>query len=140
MSVAVQRPDGSAIRVVVLRGCSGDPLPPDIARTVAPGGQSGPTIIDLSEVTILGPEIDEVVRRVVALVRAQPYCVVAHRRVARTACRRFGVGATAALFATVADALQAHRYACDGYGPGWAPATSAGGSGRTGARAHRGTG
>jgi hypothetical protein len=118
----VQPLAGSSIRVVTLRGCSADELAEDVHRRLASGSCRGPAIFDLSDVTILGPEIGEVVRRLATSLRAQPYCVVAHRRVARAACRRFGVSAAAAVFGTVGDALQAHRHAADGYGSGWAPA------------------
>ncbi len=104
------------VRVVHLDGCATDD---DVGASIESLGtdDTGPTILDLADLTLIGTGIDLLVDRLVSTCDA--VCVIARRRTARTILHRSGVGARCAIFGSVGDALQSLHMAERGYGAGW---------------------
>lgn len=104
------------VRVVHLEGCAIDDDLGDSMATLAE--HTGPTILDLAEVTLVGTGIDALVDQLVE--RCDAVCVIARRHTARVILQRAGIADRCAVFSSVGDALQSLRMADEGYGEGWA--------------------
>lgn len=103
------------VRVVHLDGCAADEDLGDALDTLRE--HTGPTVLDLANVTLVGSGVDRLVDRLVDTCDA--VCVVARRHTARVILQRSGITSRCAVFASVGDALQSLRLAEDGYGSGW---------------------
>ncbi|HEU5083362.1 MAG TPA: hypothetical protein VFU14_08490 [Acidimicrobiales bacterium] len=110
------------VRIVHLDGCANDD---DLRRSMAAlGDHTGPTILDLTDLTLVGGELDRFIGRLIDSCDA--VCVVARRHTARVILQRSGAAGRCAVFSSVADALQSLRLAHEGYGSGWSQASGAG--------------
>lgn len=113
------------VRVVHLEGCATDD---DLAEPLAVlHDHTGPTILDLADVTLVGTHVDELVDELVE--RCDAVCVVARRHTARVILHRSGLSDRCAVFGSVGDALQSLRYAAEGHGDGWSGTRTAGAAG-----------
>jgi len=93
------------VRVVHLDGCASDD---DLDEPLAVlDDHTGPTILDLADVTLVGSHVDELIDRLVE--RCDAVCVIARRRTARVILHRTGVADRCAVFGTVGDAIEAMR-------------------------------
>lgn len=109
------------VRIVHVDGCANDD---DLRRSLAAlGDHTGPTILDLTDLTLVGTQLDRFIGRLIDSCDA--VCVVARRHTARMILQRSGAARRCAVFGSVADALQSLRLAHDGYGPGWKQANGA---------------
>jgi hypothetical protein len=97
------------------------PLPALLAKRFETRVADRPVIIDLSAITLVSakPVVD--LASWVLGARQQPgqCCVVCARATARALLRRWHITRCLAVFGSVGDALQARRFADDGYGTGW---------------------
>lgn len=110
------------VRIVHLDGCADDD---DLRRSLRSlGDHTGPTILDLTDLTLVGTELDRFIARLID--GCDAVCVVARRHTARMILHRSGAADRCAVFGSVADALQSLRLAHDGYGSGWSQASGAG--------------
>jgi hypothetical protein len=107
-----------------------DPLPALLAEQLGMRVAERPVIVDLSGITLVSatPVVD--LASWVLSARQQPgqCCVVCARAAGRALLRRWHITRCLAVFGSVGDALQARRFADDGYGTGWRPGSP--GSGR----------
>lgn len=112
--VRVEVVDG--VRVVQLEGCATD----DDLRTAfaALHDHAGPTVLDLSDLTLVGSGVAELVGGLVDTCGA--VCVTARRHTAQVILQRSGISQQCVVFTSVGDALQSLRLADAGYGAGWA--------------------
>jgi len=109
------------VRVVHLDGCASDE---DLGAPLAVlDDHTGPTILDLADVTLVGSHLDELIDRLVE--RCDAVCVIARRQTARVILHRSGIAGRCAVFSTVGDALQAMRVSPEG-AVGWAHADAVG--------------
>jgi len=114
--------------IVTPAGALPDPLPERLAERLETLVGSRPLLIDLSDVMVVSAA------PVVALVGwalgggSEECCVVCSRATARVLLRKWHVCRCLAVFASVGDALQARRFARDGYGTGWQPTYQANGT------------
>jgi hypothetical protein len=110
------------VRVVHLEGCANDE---DLASSLDElGDHTGPTILDLADLTLVGAEMDRLIDRLIATCDA--VCVIARRHTARVILHRSGATARCAVFGSVGDALQSLQMEREGYGPGWQRLSGAG--------------
>jgi hypothetical protein len=106
------------VRIVHLDGCAADD---DLGEAVAVlADHTGPTILDLDDVTLVGGHVDELVDELVE--RCDAVCVVARRRTARQILHRTGVAGRCAVFPSLRDALESLRSSDEAPGAGWAGA------------------
>lgn len=77
----------------------------------------GPTVLDLSYLTLVGPGVAELVGGLVGTCGA--VCVTARRHTAQVILQRSGISNLCVVFTSVGDALQSLRLAEAGYGAGW---------------------
>lgn len=111
--VRVELVDG--VRVVHVEGCATDQ---DLRVALSSlRDHPGPTVLDLSELTLVGPGVSELVAGLVNTCGA--VCVTARRHTARVILQRSGIDDLCVVFTSVGDALQALRLADAGYGEGW---------------------
>ncbi|MCO8128490.1 hypothetical protein NHL50_14860 [Acidimicrobiia bacterium EGI L10123] len=111
--VRVEHADG--VRVIHVEGCATDD---DLREALSSlRDHAGPTVLDLAELTLVGPGVAELVAGLVDTCGA--VCVTARRHTARVILQRSGIGDLCVMFASVGDALQALRLAEAGYGAGW---------------------
>lgn len=111
------------VRIVHLDGCANDG---ELGRSLEGlSDHTGPTILDLADVTLVGNEIGRLIDRLIETCDA--VCVIARRHTARVILHRSGATADCAVFGSVGDALQSLRLAREGYGPGWRQALSGAG-------------
>lgn len=103
------------VRVVHLDGCAADDHLGEGLDDLC--DHTGPTILDLADVTLVGSGLDRLIDRLIDTCDA--VCVVARRHTARMILQRSGVTRRCAMFGSVGDALQSLRLADDGYGSGW---------------------
>lgn len=104
------------VRVVHVDGCAADD---DLGEAVAVlADHTGPTILDLADVTLVGGHVDELVDDLVD--RCDAVCVVARRRTARVILHRSGIADRCAVFASLRDALESLRASHAEQGAGWA--------------------
>jgi hypothetical protein len=82
-----------------------------------------PVVVDLSGVTLVSAAPVVALASWVLGAGQQPgrCCVVCARATARALLRRWHITRCLAVFGSVGDALQARRFAEDGYGAGWDP-------------------
>ncbi len=111
--VRVEHVDGA--RVIHVEGCATDD---DLRQALTSlRDHTGPTVLDLAELTLVGPGVAELVGGLVESCGA--VCVTARRHTARVILQRSGISDLCVVFTTVGDALQALRLAEAGYGAGW---------------------
>jgi len=110
------------VRVVHLDGCASDEA---LAAPLAVlDDHTGPTILDLADVTLVGTHLEELIDLLVE--RCDAVCVIARRQTARVILHRTGIADRCAVFSTVGDALAALRPGSDGPAHGWARADASG--------------
>lgn len=103
------------VRVVHVDGCASDD---DLRVALASiRHHSGPTVLDLAELTLVGTGVAEFIGGVVETCGA--VAVTARRRTAQLILNRSGISQQCVVFTSVGDALQSLRLADAGYGPGW---------------------
>ena len=103
------------LRVVHIEGCATD----DDLRTVLAdlAHHAGPTVLDLTDLTLVGHGVADLVGGLVETCGA--VCVTARRHTAQVILQRSGVTQQCVVFTSVGDALQSLRMAEAGYGSGW---------------------
>lgn len=103
------------VRVVHVDGCATD----EDLRTALSHLQHhpGPTVLDLTDLTLVGHGVAELVGGLVETCGA--VCVTARRHTAQVILQRSGISRQCVVFTTVGDALQSLRLAEAGYGSGW---------------------
>jgi hypothetical protein len=111
--VRVEHVDG--VRIIHVEGCATDDDLRDALTSLR--DHTGPTVLDLAELTLVGPGVAELVGGLVETCGA--VCVTARRHTARVILQRSGINDLCVVFTSVGDALQALRHAEAGYGPGW---------------------
>ncbi len=103
------------VRVVHVEGCATDD---DLRGALATlRHHSGPTVLDLTDLTLIGIGVAELVGGLVDTCEA--VAVTARRPTAQLILHRSGVSQQCVVFTSVGDALQALRLAEAGYGTGW---------------------
>jgi hypothetical protein len=114
--------------IVAPVGVLPDPAPALLAKRLETRVADRPVIIDLSAITLVSPELVVHLAGWVLGARRQPgrCCVVCAPATARALLRRWHITRCLAVFGSVGDALQARRFADDGYGTGWHPRSPAG--------------
>ena len=118
--------------IVTPLGMLGDPLPEELVEQVEASAQR-PVIVDLSEVTLVSAiPVMGLTGWALGASEADQCCVVCPRPTARALLQRWHVTRCLAIFGSVGDALQARRFADEGYGTGWSPATPTTSHGRSG--------
>lgn len=111
--VRVEHVEGA--RVIHVEGCATDD---DLRQALTSlRDHAGPTVLDLAELTLVGPGVAELVAGLVETCGA--VCVTARRHTARVILQRSGIPDLCVVFTSVGDALQALRLAEAGYGAGW---------------------
>lgn len=103
------------VRVVHLDGCAIDDDLGDAIAVLA--DHTGPTILDLDDVTLVGSHVDRLVDELVD--RCDAVCLVARRHTARVILHRSGVADRCSVFGSLTDALDSLRSASEGHGSGW---------------------
>jgi hypothetical protein len=111
--VRVEHVDG--VRIIHVEGCATDDDLRDALTSLR--DHTGPTVLDLAELTLVGPGVAELVGGLVETCGA--VCVTARRHTARVILQRSGINDLCVVFTSVGDALQALRHAEAGYGAGW---------------------
>lgn len=119
--VAVDERDGVAI--VTPEGILPDPLPARLAERLEGLIAGRPAVLDVSGITLVSPSPVVALAGWVLSTGALPdhCCVVCSRASARALLRKWHITRCVAVFGSVGDALQARRFAHDGYGSGWHP-------------------
>ena len=110
--------------VVTPVGTLPDPLPAGLVGQLEASIAARPVIIDLSQTTLVSAAPVVGLTGWVLGASHQPddqCCVVCPRVTARALLRKWHVTRCVAIFGSVGDALQARRFADDGYGAGWHP-------------------
>jgi hypothetical protein len=103
------------VRVVHLDGCAIDEDLGDAIAAIAE--HTGPTVLDLADVTLVGGHVDELVDELVD--RCDAVGVVAPRRTARVILQRSGVADRCAVFGSLDDAIEALRPSSGGHDAGF---------------------
>lgn len=118
---AVGERDG--VIVVTPAGALSDPLPACLAEGLAALIADRPAVIDVSGIVMVsaGPVVGLAGWAVGASRRPGQCCVVCARASGRALLRSWRVTRCLTVFGSVGDALQARRFAQDGYGRGWQP-------------------
>jgi hypothetical protein len=109
--------------VVTPVGTLPDPLPAGLVEQLEASIPARPVIIDLSQTTLVSaaPVVGLTGWVLGASHQPDQCCVVCPRVTARALLRKWHVTRCVAIFGSVGDALQARRFADDGYGAGWHP-------------------
>jgi len=109
--------------VVTPVGTLPDPLPAGLVQRLETSILARPVIVDLSLITLVSPAPVMGLTGWVLGANQQPdqCCVVCPRATARALLRKWHVTRCVAIFGSVGDALQARRFADEGYGTGWHP-------------------
>lgn len=103
------------VRIVHVDGCATDD---DLRHALATLlHHSGPTVLDLADLTLVGTGVAELVGGLVETCEA--VAVTARRPTAQVILNRSGISQQCVVFTSVGDALQALRMAEAGYGAGW---------------------
>lgn len=134
--LAADPPAGVAERhgvvIVTPLGMLGDPLPEELVEQVEASARH-PVIVDLSEVTLVSAvPVMGLTGWALGSSEVDQCCVVCSRPTARALLKRWHVTRCLAMFGSIGDALQARRFADEGYGTGWRPATPTTSHGRPG--------
>jgi hypothetical protein len=111
------------VLIVTPAGALADPLPAELAEQLGALIAERPVIVDLTGMTLASAA------PVVGLVgwvlgtghHPDRCCAVCGRATAQALLGKGHVGRCLAVFGSVGDALQARRYAHEGYGSGWHP-------------------
>lgn len=100
-----------------------DPLPAGLVAQLEASIAVRPVILNLSQITLVSaaPMVGLAAWVLGASQQPDQCCVVCPRPTARALLRKWHVTRCVATFGSVGDALQARRFAADGYGPGWYP-------------------
>jgi hypothetical protein len=109
--------------IVTPAGALPDPLPAMLAEQLEARIAERPVIVDLSGITLVSAVPVVGLAGWVLGANQQPdqCCVVCARATARALLRKWHITRCLAVFGSVGDALQARRFAHDGYGTGWRP-------------------
>ena len=109
--------------VVTPVGTLPDPLPAGLVGQLEASIADRPAIVDLSQTTLVSaaPVVGLTGWVLGASHQPDQCCVVCPRATARALLRKWHVTRCVAIFGSVGDALQARRFADDGYGAGWHP-------------------
>lgn len=100
-------------------------LDDDLAASLVPtltelAGSAEAVVLEVDQTTLLGREaFDRVISAISQKLGDDSCCLVAGRLSGRMVLDRWGIGSRFAVFATLADALQAREFAKSGYGTGW---------------------
>jgi hypothetical protein len=115
--------DRDGVIIVAPVGMLSDPLPALLARPLETRVAGRPVIIDLSGITLVSatPVVDLASWILGGRQPPGQCCVVCARATGRALLRRWHITRCLAVFGSVGDALQARRFADDGYGTGWHP-------------------
>jgi hypothetical protein len=121
LDVRVELREG--VIVMTPPGTLPDPLPAGLVAQLEVSIAARPVIVNLSQVTLVSaaPMIGLAAWVLGASHQPDQCCVVCPRPTARALLRRWHVTRCVATFGSVGDALQARRFAADGYGAGWYP-------------------
>ena len=103
------------VRIVHVEGCATDDDLRDALASLR--HHSGPTVLDLADLTLVGSGVAELVGGLVETCEA--FAVTANRPTAQVILNRSGVSQQCVIFTSVGDALQSLRMAEAGYGAGW---------------------
>jgi hypothetical protein len=108
------------VRVVHLDGCAIDE---DLGDAIAALAEhTGPTILDLADVTLVGSHVHDLIDDLVE--RSAAVCVIARRHTAQVILHRSGIADRCAVFGSLRDALQSLRPSAEGHDAGWTGAPS----------------
>ena len=109
--------------VVTPLGTLRDPLPAGLVQQLEASIRGRPVIVDLSQITLVSaaPVMGLAAWALGASQQPDQCCVVCPRATARALLRKWHITRCLAIFGSVGDALQAHRFADEGYGAGWHP-------------------
>ena len=109
--------------VVTPIGTLPDPLPAGLVARLEASIAARPVIVDLSQITLVSaaPVVGLAAWVLGASHQPDQCCVVCPRATARALLRKWHVTRCVAIFGSVGDALQARRFADEGYGAGWHP-------------------
>lgn len=109
--------------VVTSLGTLPDPLPARLLAHLEASVAAGPVIVDLGQITLVSaaPVMGMAAWLLGASHQPDRCCVVCPRATARALLRRSHATRCIATFGSVGDALQALRFADEGYGTGWHP-------------------
>jgi hypothetical protein len=109
--------------IVIPTGALADPLPAQLAEELGALIADRPVIVDLTGMTLVSaaPVVGLVAWVLSTGQQPDNCCAVCGRATARALLRKWHVSRCLALFGSVGDALQARRYAHEGYGMGWHP-------------------
>lgn len=109
--------------VVTPVGTLPDPLPDGLVAQLEASIAARPVIVDLTQITLVSaaPVIGLAAWVLGASDQPDQCCVICHRATARALLRKWHVTRCVAIFGSVGDALQARRFADEGYGAGWHP-------------------
>jgi hypothetical protein len=111
------------VTVVTPVGTLPDPLPAGLVGQLEASIAARPVIVDLSQITLVSatPVMGVAAWLLGASHQPDQCCVVCPRATARALLRKWHVTRCIAMFGSVGDALQARRFADEGYGTGWRP-------------------
>jgi hypothetical protein len=111
------------VTVVTPVGTLPDPLPAGLVGQLEASIAARPVIVDLSQITLVSatPVMGVAAWLLGASHQPDQCCVVCPRATARALLRKWHVTRCIAMFGSVGDALQARRFADEGYGTGWHP-------------------
>jgi hypothetical protein len=99
-----------------------DPLPEMLAEQLERLIVDRPVIVDLSGIVVVSPSpLVGLAGWVLGASQPGQSCMVCARPSARALLRRWHIARCLAVFGSIGDALQARRYAHDGFGTGWCP-------------------
>ena len=114
---------GEGVIVVTPLGTLPDPLPAGLVARLEASIAARPVILDLSQITLVSaaPVMGLAAWTLGASHQPDRCCVVCPRPTARALLRKWHVTRCIAMFGSVGDALQARRFADEGYGTGWHP-------------------
>jgi hypothetical protein len=119
--VEVDERDG--VLILAPAGALSDPLPAGLAEGLGVLIADRPTIVDLSGIIMMSaaPVVGLAAWAVGASQQPDQCCVVCSRATGRALLRNWHITRSLAVFGSVGDALQARRFAQEGYGTGWHP-------------------
>ena len=108
--------------IVTPAGPLPDPLPEVLTEQLESAIADRSVIVDLSGVIVVSAApLVGLAGWVLGTGRPDQSCVVCARPSARALLRRWHITRCLAVFGSIGDALQARRFAQDGYGSGWCP-------------------
>ena len=108
--------------IVTPAGALPDPLPEMLAEQLEGLIAARPVIVDLSGIVVVSAApVVGLAGWIVGASHPDQSCLVCARPSARALLRKWRIARCLAVFGSIGDALQARRFAHDGYGPGWCP-------------------